>query len=227
MYFVGYFIMAVANVLMDLSEERGDGTLYIPEKLTQQDIADRVGASREMVARILKDLTIGEYIGFEGRNIVINGKHDITIKGCGDQSEIIADPATASSTVPVIGILGSQSITISNLKVVASMGQIGILVDDDVEDDLHGLPAPSAVRAAGEAHVDVSREVAPAVPAHVVDGDVVRLPLTSTPVPGNEQVPVWTLNDPRSVVVLVVKWKDQFGAILGPLGDQAGHTDSE
>ena len=35
----------VANVLMDLSEERGDGTLYIPEKLTQQDIADRVGAS--------------------------------------------------------------------------------------------------------------------------------------------------------------------------------------
>ena len=32
----------VANVLMDLAEERGDGTLFIPEKLTQQDIADRV-----------------------------------------------------------------------------------------------------------------------------------------------------------------------------------------
>jgi CRP/FNR family cyclic AMP-dependent transcriptional regulator len=62
----------VANVLMDLSEERGDGTLFIPEKLTQQDIADRVGASREMVARILKDLTIGDYIRFEGRHIVIN-----------------------------------------------------------------------------------------------------------------------------------------------------------
>ena len=62
----------VANVLMDLAEERGDGTLFIPEKLTQQDIADRVGASREMVARILKDLTIGEYIRFEGRHIVIN-----------------------------------------------------------------------------------------------------------------------------------------------------------
>ena len=51
---------------MDLSHERGDGTLFVPEKLTQQDIADRVGASREMVARILKDLTIGEYIRFEG-----------------------------------------------------------------------------------------------------------------------------------------------------------------
>jgi CRP/FNR family cyclic AMP-dependent transcriptional regulator len=64
----------VANVLMDLSEERGDGSLYIPEKLTQQDIADRVGASREMVARILKDLTIGEYIRFEGRHIIINSR---------------------------------------------------------------------------------------------------------------------------------------------------------
>ena len=62
----------VANVLMDLSIERGDGTLYVPEKLTQQDIADRVGASREMVARILKDLTIGEYVRFEGRHIIIN-----------------------------------------------------------------------------------------------------------------------------------------------------------
>ena len=57
-----------------LSEERGDGSLYIPEKLTQQDIADRVGASREMVARILKDLTIGEYIRFEGRHIIINSR---------------------------------------------------------------------------------------------------------------------------------------------------------
>jgi CRP/FNR family cyclic AMP-dependent transcriptional regulator len=64
----------VANVLMDLAEPRGDGTLYIPEKLTQQDIADRVGASREMVARILKDLTIGDYIRFEGRHIIINSR---------------------------------------------------------------------------------------------------------------------------------------------------------
>jgi len=64
----------VANVLMELAEERGDGSLFIPEKLTQQDIADRVGASREMVARILKDLTIGDYIRFEGRHIIINSR---------------------------------------------------------------------------------------------------------------------------------------------------------
>ena len=64
----------VTNVLNSLAERRDEESAIIPEKLTQQDIADRVGASREMVARILKDLTIGEYISFEGRNIVINGK---------------------------------------------------------------------------------------------------------------------------------------------------------
>ncbi len=64
----------VTKVLTTMARPREDESLFIEERLTQQDIADRVGASREMVARILKDLTIGEYIGFEGRNIVINGK---------------------------------------------------------------------------------------------------------------------------------------------------------
>lgn len=64
----------VTKVLTGMAQPRGEEQSYIEERLTQQDIADRVGASREMVARILKDLTIGEYIGFEGRNIVINGK---------------------------------------------------------------------------------------------------------------------------------------------------------
>ena len=63
----------VTKVLMTLAEERDD-KYFIRERLTQQDIADRVGASREMVARILKDLAIGEYITFEGKNIIINGK---------------------------------------------------------------------------------------------------------------------------------------------------------
>ena len=64
----------VASVLMDLAVERKGGTYIVPEKLTQQDIADRVGASREMVARILKDLTTGEYIRTEGRHLVIASK---------------------------------------------------------------------------------------------------------------------------------------------------------
>jgi CRP/FNR family cyclic AMP-dependent transcriptional regulator len=63
----------VTKVLTTMAEPRED-KLYIAEKLTQQDIADRVGASREMVARILKDLAIGEYISFEGKNIIINNR---------------------------------------------------------------------------------------------------------------------------------------------------------
>lgn len=61
----------VAKVLTTLAETDEYGVGRIQEKLTQQDIADRVGASREMVARILKDLTIGEYIAIESRQILL------------------------------------------------------------------------------------------------------------------------------------------------------------
>ena len=61
----------VARVLMDLAVEQ-DGKLVIPEKLTQKDIANRVGASREMINRILRDLTQGGYISAEGGRITIN-----------------------------------------------------------------------------------------------------------------------------------------------------------
>ncbi|MEP4486560.1 Crp/Fnr family transcriptional regulator [Marinobacter alexandrii] len=62
----------VARVLMSLSEEAGDGSLYIPELLTKQDIADRVGASKDMVSGILKNLVLDEYIRFDDGHIVIN-----------------------------------------------------------------------------------------------------------------------------------------------------------
>lgn len=64
----------VAKLLESLAEPHGEEEQMIPEKLTQQDIADRVGASREMVARILKDLTIGEYIRQDNRMIVLQKK---------------------------------------------------------------------------------------------------------------------------------------------------------
>ncbi|WP_019528981.1 cyclic nucleotide-binding domain-containing protein [Dasania marina] len=64
----------VVNVLSDMATPRDEVSSIIPEKLTQQDIADRVGASREMVARILKDLVAGDYISFEGRQIIIHGR---------------------------------------------------------------------------------------------------------------------------------------------------------
>jgi len=51
----------IAVTFLNLSEEI-EGVRVINEKLTQQNIAGRVGASREMVARILKDLRSGGYI---------------------------------------------------------------------------------------------------------------------------------------------------------------------
>jgi CRP/FNR family transcriptional regulator, cyclic AMP receptor protein len=41
------------------------------ERLTQQDMASRVGCAREMVSRILKDLRTGGYIKDDGERIII------------------------------------------------------------------------------------------------------------------------------------------------------------
>ena len=60
----------VARLLLELARER-DGKLVITERLTQKDIASRVGASREMVSLILKDLETGGYIRHEGHGFVI------------------------------------------------------------------------------------------------------------------------------------------------------------
>jgi CRP/FNR family cyclic AMP-dependent transcriptional regulator len=60
----------VAKLLLELAQETG-GALVIEQRLTQQDIADRVSASREMVSRIFKDLTAGGYVATEGGRIVI------------------------------------------------------------------------------------------------------------------------------------------------------------
>ncbi|PCI48109.1 MAG: Crp/Fnr family transcriptional regulator [Moraxellaceae bacterium] len=67
----------VVKVLMSLSEpiESSEANKrLINQKLTQQEIANRVGSSREMVARILKALTVGGYISHEKEKIVINNK---------------------------------------------------------------------------------------------------------------------------------------------------------
>ena len=61
----------VARILLELAVEQG-GKLVIPERLTQKDIAARVGASREMINRILRDLTTGGYVTVEGGRITIN-----------------------------------------------------------------------------------------------------------------------------------------------------------
>jgi CRP/FNR family cyclic AMP-dependent transcriptional regulator len=63
----------MVRLLMELSEPVGDERV-VREKLTQQDIADRVGSSREMVNRVMKDLTTGGYV------VVRDGRHVIQKK---------------------------------------------------------------------------------------------------------------------------------------------------
>ena len=61
----------VARLLIEIAVKE-NGRLVVPEKLTQQDIASRVGASREMISRIFKDLTIGGYISIDKKRITIH-----------------------------------------------------------------------------------------------------------------------------------------------------------
>ena len=63
----------VARLLLSLAKEE-KGKLVVPDRMTQQDIADRVGASRDMISRIFKDLTVGGYVTVENRQITINRK---------------------------------------------------------------------------------------------------------------------------------------------------------
>ena len=60
----------VARLLVELAE-RKDEALVIDGRFTQQDLASRVGASREMVGRVLKDLTDGGYLTMQRNKIII------------------------------------------------------------------------------------------------------------------------------------------------------------
>ncbi|MFO1413678.1 MAG: Crp/Fnr family transcriptional regulator [Burkholderiales bacterium] len=48
-----------------------DGQLMVRERLTQQDIAERVGASRDMIGKLMKDLVAGGYLLVEDRQITV------------------------------------------------------------------------------------------------------------------------------------------------------------
>jgi len=61
----------VSKLLLD-SAVKHDGKLVIEEKLTQQTMANRVGASREMISRIFRKLSGDGYIKVEGKKITIN-----------------------------------------------------------------------------------------------------------------------------------------------------------
>lgn len=61
----------VAKLLLEFSEKEG-GLRVIKRKVTKQDMAKMVGASREMVSRVMKDLETSGYIRVETGRIVLN-----------------------------------------------------------------------------------------------------------------------------------------------------------
>ena len=60
----------VSRILLDLAVEQ-DGLLVIPHKPTQQEMANRVGSSREVIGRILKNLTASGHIRIQGKRIIV------------------------------------------------------------------------------------------------------------------------------------------------------------
>ena len=60
----------VTKLLRALARDE-DGLLMVPDKLTQQDIAERVGSSREMVSRVFKPLSEGGYVEMRGGRIAL------------------------------------------------------------------------------------------------------------------------------------------------------------
>ena len=60
----------VARLLLDMAETV-DGEKIVTKRLPKQDISKMIGASREMVSRVMKDLQMGGYIEVRGSNIVL------------------------------------------------------------------------------------------------------------------------------------------------------------
>ena len=61
----------VAGLLDSLEYIEMDGALWTREPLRQRDIANRVGASRDMISRVLKQLRLGGYIAMRERRISV------------------------------------------------------------------------------------------------------------------------------------------------------------
>jgi CRP/FNR family cyclic AMP-dependent transcriptional regulator len=64
----------LTQYLQDMAQLQADGARRIEERITHQEIASRVGCSREMVSRILKDLVRGGYLHMVEHRIVLVGK---------------------------------------------------------------------------------------------------------------------------------------------------------
>lgn len=61
----------LVNLLESAATTRADGTRIIAERLTHAALANRVGCSREMISRLMKDLRSGDYLVEEGDSWVL------------------------------------------------------------------------------------------------------------------------------------------------------------
>lgn len=57
--------------LLERESVQEGGLTLIPRRMSQQELANMVGASRDMVSKIFKDLLLGEYISIDQKQIVI------------------------------------------------------------------------------------------------------------------------------------------------------------
>jgi CRP/FNR family cyclic AMP-dependent transcriptional regulator len=62
----------VARLLIEMSEE-DQGRRVVRKKISKQEMARMIGASREMVTKVMRDLEAGSYIAYEGELLVILG----------------------------------------------------------------------------------------------------------------------------------------------------------
>ena len=63
----------IRTVLESMAVDR-DGVMVIEQPMTQQDIANRIASSREMVSRVFKELKSGGYVEEQDKRILIKKK---------------------------------------------------------------------------------------------------------------------------------------------------------
>lgn len=59
------------SLLGSLAQAQPDGTQRVLDRLTHQEMANRLGCSREMVSRLMKDLERGGYLAVDGQQFVL------------------------------------------------------------------------------------------------------------------------------------------------------------
>lgn len=68
---LGDVYQRLSRLLESMDHVEADGYRVLSERLTQQAIAERIGCSREMVSRILKQLVERGYLSVSGQRIVL------------------------------------------------------------------------------------------------------------------------------------------------------------